>query len=257
MESKVILLAGGSSAIGQKIGQDLKSQGHKVYIGYNSSKQPQGIALNVLQDSQCKSAIEGIVRRDGRLDVLIYCVGVSKSGVTTEFTSEDFKHLLDINVVGFFRLVKYAKSHLLKTKGTIISITSLNSYLAYPNFGLYSATKHALAALGTSLQYENPKLKIVNLAPGAVITNSVPTKMAHRSLRETVPFVRWLIPMATSGTVSKIISQIVTRPHDFSSQVIIGSDARIVYLLKKVLPLEWFDLIITKIWQKQSNPQSQ
>lgn len=256
---KVVLLVGGSSRIGREIGRRLLQDGHVVYFGYRNSnsefpKHARPLHIDVTQDVQCKSAVDKVISEQKRLDVLINCVGVSVSGPAVNHSSGDFQKLLDVNVVGPFRMITFARPYLKEAKGLIINVSSLNAFLAYPNFALYSATKHALEALGSALQFEiAPDVRLVNVAPGAVgDRNAKPiAHLAHKPLRERFAFINWLMPMTYPDVVSSTISSVVAHPDQASGQILIGHDAKIVYLLKKFLPRNWFDGVISRLWKGQ------
>lgn len=253
-KQKVILITGVGSGLGNSIAQELIYEGHIVYGTYrtNAGTKTDGITLirsDITSEKDNKALIEQIIQNEKRLDVIINNAGITLSGPTLSFSAKDFQKILEINAVGPFRLIKIACSS--KTKPSlIINITSLNAFLSYPNFGLYSASKHAMEALGLALRYElAPQTKVVNVAPGA-LKREEPTKIPHKPAREKFPILNWIIPLTSQQKVAKVIAKLTDAP-SVPGRVIIGRDAQIINVMQKILPFFIFDRILFYIWNKK------
>lgn len=249
---KIILLTGARSGLGKVVAQYLVSQGHMVYgTSRNDEVSTDNhfcwLKMDITSDVDCMNAISTVMEREGRLDVIVNNIGMTLSGPTLEFSVDDFKKILDTNVIGAFRLIKAAHSFATKPE-LVINITSLNGFMAYPNFGLYSASKFALEALGLSLRHELASTKIVNVAPGG-IQSSTANKMSHKTAREKIPLLRWLMPLTTQTDIAKVIGKLIDAKA-VPPRVLIGMDAHIINLLQKLLPLSTFNKIISYIWKK-------
>jgi NAD(P)-dependent dehydrogenase (short-subunit alcohol dehydrogenase family) len=176
-EQKVILVTGGRSGLGKVIALYLVSKGHTVYGTSRtaSASEVDGIryiSLDINSDTDSTNAINEIMRRESHIDVIINNAGITLAGPTLDYSPSDFKKILDTNVIGAFRLIKAAFSFPTKPQ-LVINITSLNGFLSFPNFGLYSASKFAMEALGLALRYElASSTKVVNVAPGAIYAES-------------------------------------------------------------------------------------
>lgn len=253
-ERKVILITGGASGLGKVIAQRLASKGHIIYCTSRSvtSLEVDGIKfieLDVTSDTGCKYAIDKIIESEKRLDVFINNAGITLSGPTLEFTADDFKKILDTNVIGPFRLTQAACLHPTRP-GLVINITSLSGLLSFPNFGLYSASKFAMEALGLALRYElAPSTKIVNLAIGA-LRSETSKKMSHKPAREKSRLLKWLLPLTSPEHVSVVIDKLINSSF-VPPRVLIGRDAHIVNMLQKILPFSAFDKVVFHIWRKK------
>ncbi len=252
-EKKVILLTGGSSGLGKVISQYLVSKGHIVYCAsrHAASLESDGmhvLKLDVTSDHESQNAINEIMVKEKRIDVIINNAGITLSGPTLGFSVDDFKGILDTNLIGPFRLLKAAFSYQSKPK-LVINITSLNGFLSLPNFGLYSASKFAMEALGLALRYElAPSTKVVNVAPGALRAEST-KKMSHKPAREKSPFLNWLMPLTSPEDVAMVINKLINTP-SVPPRVLIGRDAHIINIMQKILPFSVFDKIVFYIWNK-------
>ena len=250
---KVILLTGARSGLGKVVAQYLLSKGHTVY-GTSRNEEVSAVdrfhwlVMDITSDADCVNAVSAIMAKEGRLDVIVNNIGMTLSGPTLGFTVDDFMKIIDTNVIGAFRLIKAAHSFPIKPE-LVINVTSLNGFMAYPNFGLYSASKFALEALGFALRHElASSTKVVNVAPGAIQSGTA-NKMSHKSAREKIPLLRWLMPLTSQTDIAIVIGKLIDAKF-VPPRVLVGMDAHIINLLQKALPLTIFNKIISYIWKK-------
>jgi NAD(P)-dependent dehydrogenase (short-subunit alcohol dehydrogenase family) len=253
-KKKVVLITGGNSGLGKAIAQELILRGHVVYgttrnLPFPKIEGMHFVKLDVTSETEIKEAIRKITRAEKRIDVIINNAGTTLTGPSLQFTVEDFKNILDINLIGAFRLFKIALSFPNKPK-LIINITSLNGFLSLPNFGLYCASKFAMEGLGLALRYElAPLIKVVNVAPGALQMESA-KKMPHKPAREKFPLLNWLMPLTSPEDVARAIEKLINAS-SVPPRVLVGRDAQIINLMQKVLPFSLFDRIVFYIWRKK------
>ncbi|TFG71754.1 MAG: SDR family oxidoreductase [Flavobacteriales bacterium] len=180
METKVVLITGGSSGIGKTIGTYLSSKGHKVYGTTRSSRKYPNfdafplLEMDVRSPEDIKKAIAALIAQEGRLDVLINNAGVGITGPLEETPEEEIMNAFDTNFHGPIRVIKAVLPQMRKQGGgLVINITSIAAYMGLPYRGVYSATKAALEVLTEALRMETKAfgIQITNLAPGAFATN--------------------------------------------------------------------------------------
>jgi len=253
-EKKVVLITGGNSGLGKIIAQNLISKGYVVYGTSRNAELPKiagmhFLKLNITSDTETKDAINEIIKKEKRIDIIINNAGITLTGPTLGFSAEDFKNILDTNLIGPFRLLKAALSLPNKPK-LVINITSLNGFLSLPNFGLYCASKFAMEGLGLALRYElGPLTKVVNVAPGALFMESA-KKIPHKPAREKFPLLSWLMPLTFPEDVSVVIEKLINAS-SVPPRVLVGRDAYIINLMQKILPSSIFDRIVFYIWRKK------
>lgn len=171
---KVSVVTGASSGFGRLLAERLARSGHAVHatmrdvLGRN---RPHATALarlaarehlplfveemDVTSDEQVARTIDGIIRDEGRIDVLINNAGTMYGGVTEAFTADEFREQLEVNVLGAFRTSRAVLPIMRRQQsGLLIHMSGIAGRLAVPFFGLYCASKCALDALGESLRYE-------------------------------------------------------------------------------------------------------
>ncbi|HET7098877.1 MAG TPA: SDR family NAD(P)-dependent oxidoreductase [Patescibacteria group bacterium] len=258
--SKIILVTGASSGLGKAIVTNLSSRGFTVYAGARDlSKLVKGkniipVMLDITIDDSCKKVVEKIIKKDGKIDILINVAGYSLSGPTLDFSSKDFSLILNTNVIGAFRLIKEVVPNMQKRKsGKIINITSMSGLIAFPNFGLYSASKFALEALGKSLGYELAKdhISVTNVAPGAIKSETeVKPLFKHKTAREKFKFLNFLMPMVTKEQISNKVLDIIKDPNPPPS-VILGADTKIIYFIQKILPTALWNKLQYFVWNRK------
>jgi short-subunit dehydrogenase len=156
--SKVILITGASSGIGQRTAQHLHDKGYTVYG--TSRNTVEGVEFNMLildvtQDQSVKDCVQKVLEKEGRIDVLINNAGFGMVGGLAEATVEDVQAQFDTNLFGVHRMVQAVLNHFReKQGGMILNIGSFGGRLAVPYQGLYSASKAALAFYSDSLRME-------------------------------------------------------------------------------------------------------
>jgi len=177
--NKVVLITGGSSGIGKSIGEFLYTKG---FIVYGTSRTPERIsgsafpliALDVRNVESIQKAIEEVISKSGRIDVVINNAGVGITGPIEEIPTEEIKNNFETNLFGPIEVMKAVLPQMrLQKSGLIINITSIAGYMGLPYRGIYSASKGALELITEALRMEVKSfgIHITNVAPGDFATN--------------------------------------------------------------------------------------
>ena len=182
---------------------------------------------------------------------MIKNAGYDLNGPTEQFSDRDFINILNTNTVGVFRLIREVLPIMKKRRsGRIVNITSMSSFVPVPNHSLYSASKSALEALGLSWGYESHKFGIyfTNIAPGD-IRAEILKKPSNKPVREKFIVLKWLFPMLTRQDVGEYVYKLILMDKP-PSRVLLGMDAKIMYLLKRLLPISLWDKLIFFVLNK-------
>ena len=157
--SKIILITGASSGLGEAIGNYLTGKGHTVYGTSRSieklQKKFRTLNMDVCSEESIQAAVDTILKEHGRIDVLINNAGVGIAGPIENLKIEDVQNVFDTNVVGVIRTSQAVLPHMRKNgSGLIINISSIGSETGLPYRGAYSASKAALDRLTEAMRIE-------------------------------------------------------------------------------------------------------
>ncbi|MDD7913041.1 SDR family oxidoreductase [Polaribacter ponticola] len=177
--SKVILVTGASSGIGKSIATFLQEKGYTVFGTSRNPKNQENfsfelIALDVLKVDTIRKAVDYIVKKEGRLDVLINNAGMGITGPIEDTPTDEMRAVFNTNLFGAVDVMKTVLPQMRKqNSGFILNVTSIAGYMGLPFRGLYSATKGALELVteATSMEVKSFGIKVVNVAPGDFATN--------------------------------------------------------------------------------------
>ncbi|MCE2611959.1 SDR family oxidoreductase [Flavobacteriaceae bacterium D16] len=196
MAKEVVLVTGASSGIGKAIALYLHNKGYRVYgTTRDVSKYPDFgpftlIKLDVNQEDQVRDAVQEVVEKEGRLDILINNAGVGITGPVEETPYEEILKAFETNFHGPIRMIKEVLPQM-RTQGSgiIINITSIAGYMGLPFRGVYSASKGALELITEALRMETQAfgISITNLAPGDFATNIAGGRY-HAPVNEDSPY---------------------------------------------------------------------
>ena len=177
--SKVVLVTGASSGIGEAIATFLQEKGYRVFGTSRNPKNTQDysfelIALDVLQADTIKTAVDFIIQKEGRLDVLVNNAGMGITGPLEDTPTDEMRAVFNTNLFGAIDVMKAVLPQMRTQKsGTIINITSIAGYMGLPFRGIYSASKGALELIteAASMEVKSFGIDVVTVAPGDFATN--------------------------------------------------------------------------------------
>lgn len=161
MKSKVALVTGASSGIGQATAEQLAKAGYTVYGtsrrgGDAAQRLFKMLPLDVTSDESVAEAVKTVIHEEGRIDLLVNNAGFGVAPAGAEESSLDqARSIFDTNFFGLVRMTRAVVPHMRRQgSGRIINIGSVLGFLPMPYMALYSATKHAVAGYSESLDHE-------------------------------------------------------------------------------------------------------
>jgi NAD(P)-dependent dehydrogenase (short-subunit alcohol dehydrogenase family) len=128
---------------------------------------------DVTSDADRQSLVAGTVERDGRLDCLVNNAGWHPPHKPIDdFSLDDFRALLELNVVSVFALAKLALPHLRRTRGSIVNVASLVATIGQHHATTYVATKGAVKSFTKALAVDEAVhgVRVNSISPGNVFT---------------------------------------------------------------------------------------
>jgi NAD(P)-dependent dehydrogenase (short-subunit alcohol dehydrogenase family) len=160
-ETKIALVTGASSGIGEATAKRLARAGYKVYgtsrRGAQTGKQSfEMLSLDVTSDESVEAAVGEVMRREGRIDLLVNNAGFGVAPAGAEESSIDqARSIFETNFFGLIRMTRAVVPHMRRQRnGRIINIGSVLGFLPMPYGALYAATKHAVEGYSESLDHE-------------------------------------------------------------------------------------------------------
>jgi NAD(P)-dependent dehydrogenase (short-subunit alcohol dehydrogenase family) len=192
--NKVILITGASSGIGKTTAEFLSTKGFRVY---GTSRNPDSrersftlLPLDVCNVESIRKAVDTILEREGRIDVLVNNAGMGITGPLEDTPTEEMKRVFDTNFFGPIEVMKAVLPAMREQGGgLIINITSIAGYMGLPFRGIYSATKGALELVTESARMELRSfgIQLTNIAPGDFAT-SIATGRYHAPVQVDSPY---------------------------------------------------------------------
>lgn len=205
-----LLVVGGSSGIGRAVGLRASRAGARVAFAarrlpelLQAAEEAQGEALAVRCDvcdaRACADAVAACVDAFGGLDVLLYATGMSPLAMLEEASAEEWRTVLDTNVVGASLVTAAALAPLRESQGRAFYISSYSVRQPLPGLGLYRVSKVALDGLIECWRMEHPDVDFTRVVVGNTAQTGFADEWAPERLQRalTVWVERNLFPAAT------------------------------------------------------------
>jgi len=189
-ESKVIVITGASSGIGEATAKLVVKDGAKVILGARRENKLKKIAdeieklggkaayqvTDVTDDNQVEALAKLAIDKFGRIDVWLNNAGIMPQSILSEKKINDWNNMIDINIKGTLYGIGAAIPYMDKQKaGHIINVSSVAGHTAHSGSAVYSATKYAVCAISESLRQEMVEAKnnvrVTVISPGAINTD--------------------------------------------------------------------------------------
>jgi len=172
----VVVITGASSGIGKCTADELVKRGCTVYD--LSRRDIDSYAINhiktdVTDEASITNAVTEIIRREGRIDVLVNNAGFGISGAVEFTDTEDAKRLFDVNFFGLVRVTKAIIPYMRKAgKGRVVNVSSVAAVAPIPYQTFYTASKSAVMTYSMALANEVADfgITVCSVLPGDIRT---------------------------------------------------------------------------------------
>src|SRR2546430_5858539 len=191
LRDKVAVITGGSRGLGLVLARHICAQGGKVAI---IARDPEelgrakvdlgrrsgapnafGVKCDLLDASQIESAVQEIIDRFGKIDILINNDGIIEVGPLENMTREDFERAMRLHFWSAYELISRIIPEMrIWGGGRIVNISSIGGKVAVPHLAPYSASKFALTGLSDAIRAElaRDNIHVTTVAPGMMRTGS-------------------------------------------------------------------------------------
>jgi 2-keto-3-deoxy-L-fuconate dehydrogenase len=173
----VAVVTGGASGIGAAIARQLSENGAKVAVlDLNPEEATTGmfaVGCDVADDASVAAAIDQVIGRYGRLDILINNAGIGAQGTVEDNDDEEWLRVLNVNLLGMVRMSRAALPYLRQSPAAaIVNTGSIAATAGLPRRALYSATKGGVAALTRAMAADHlPEgIRVNSVNPGTADT---------------------------------------------------------------------------------------
>ena len=197
MAKKNILLAGASGGIGSQLAPMFHNDNVVLHYNKNEPKSDRlSIRADITKHVEVERMVEELIAKLGTLDVLVNITGVSINGFAHKISYVDWRHVVDVNLIGSFNLIRAVLPYMRKENyGRIINISSVVFQRPVLGTSAYSASKAALVGLTRTVALENANKGITCncIALGyfdAGILYDIPEEM-RENIRTSIPLKRF------------------------------------------------------------------
>lgn len=210
LEGKVALVTGAAYGIGFAIAEALAGAGAKIVFNCRNEKnmekamasyaekgiKAKGYICDVTDESQVKRMVEDIEKTLGTVDILVNNAGIIKRIPMTEMACEEFREVIDIDLVAPFIVSKAVIPGMIKNgHGKIINICSMMSELGRETVSAYAAAKGGLKMLTKNIasEYGEYNIQCNGIGPGYIATPQTAPLREKQADGSPHPFDRFII----------------------------------------------------------------
>ena len=223
---RTIVITGATSGIGKetalafaKLGDNIVVSGRREKEGLEVINEIKSLGTNAIfvktditQENEVKALIEQAVAHFGKIDVMVNNSGIAgrENVPLHQHSTENFRELIEVNVMGLFWGMKYAIDAMLKTGGgVVVNLASIAGLNGIEFTSQYSASKHAVVGLtkSASLDYATQGIRVNAVAPGAIKTDILQNAINAGVYPEDK--IAGIHPMNKMGDTSSIANAIV------------------------------------------------
>jgi NAD(P)-dependent dehydrogenase (short-subunit alcohol dehydrogenase family) len=191
LTGRVALVTGGARGIGFETAKALRARGAQVAIADLDKATIEsaaaslggdvfGLVVDVTSAKRMATAVERVVKRFGKLDIVVANAGIAPDPATARTMDPDvFERVLDVNLMGVWRTVRPALPHVIENRGHVVVVASIYAFSNGMGSGPYAMAKAGVEALGRTLRSE---LSIHGASATTAYFGFIDTAMVHGAL---------------------------------------------------------------------------
>jgi NADP-dependent 3-hydroxy acid dehydrogenase YdfG len=232
--SRVVLVTGASSGIGEATALRLASEGHRVVLGARRTDRLEAVAARIRSDGgtasalrldvtdadNVRAAVDTVVEEHGRIDVIVNNAGVMPLSRLDALLVDEWDRMIEVNVKGLLHGIAAVLPHFQRQGGGhVVTVASVGAHEVVPTSAVYSATKFAAWAITEGLRLESdPGIRATTITPGVVeseLADHISDPLAQGAMRA---YRRNAIP---ADAIARGISFALAQPADVDVNEII------------------------------------
>ncbi|MHC4607434.1 MAG: SDR family NAD(P)-dependent oxidoreductase [Planctomycetota bacterium] len=176
-QDKVAFVTGASSGIGRACGLRFQEEGAKVFAvarrGDRLKKDFEHFAvMDACDEKQVRAAVDACVKSLGRIDCLVNAAGIIGGDGVVEPKPDTWRRMMDVNLDGLYRVTRLVVPHLIKTRGSIVNVSSVCGMRPFAAVTSYCVSKAAVDMFTqcTALELAPHGVRVNSVNPGVVVT---------------------------------------------------------------------------------------
>ena len=269
MDKKVALITGASSGMGERMAFELLEKGFCVYAGARrivamreiENKGGIAVELDITSEESMCACVESILKKEGRIDILINNAGYGSCGAIEDVSMEEVKRQYEVNVFGLGRMIQLVLPAMRKQNyGKIINISSMGGRFTSPFGGWYHSTKYAVESISDALRMELRKydIEVILIEPGMIQTDwgVIAAQNIRKTSKNTVYFkdadlaAKYYEKRYGTGKhvltnperIAKLVGKIVMKRKN-KARYLVGKYSRVFVFFKTIVPDELFQKV--------------
>lgn len=258
LKDKVIVITGASSGIGKALALLAGKAGAKLVLAGRRKDELEKVAgevpfalvcvTDVAKEKDCEQLINAAIQHFGKIDILINNAGISMRALFMDMHLNVIRQLMDVNFWGAVYCTKFAMPHLLKSKGSVVGISSIAGKKGLPGRTGYSASKFALEGFLETLRTENLKkdLHVLVACPGFTASNIRKASLGKDGSAQGESPRDEGGMMSAEEVAQAILKAVIRRKRD----LILTGNGKLTVWLNKFFP-GWMDKVVYNHMRKE------
>ncbi|KAF3884924.1 MULTISPECIES: SDR family oxidoreductase [Nostocales] len=270
INQQVVAIVGASSGIGRETARKFAKKGASLVVSARSQEGLESLVneianiggkaiavpAEVSEFEQVKAIADKAIQVYGKLDTWVHCAAVNLYATFEQTTPEEFKRVIDINLMGQVYGAMAALPHLKREgRGALIHISSVEARRSFPFHSAYGASKHGidgfLEALRVELMHEKLPISVTNVMPA-----SINTPLFNKSRTKLGVKPQGLPPFYQPEAVADAILYVAENP---TRDIVVGDAGQVMNFLQRLSP-QLMDALLVQIGfklQKTSEPKTE
>lgn len=266
MKNKIVIVTGASYGIGKATALRFAQKGAHLVLAARSvaklnilSEQltPFGVEVlivptDVSKEVDCKNLMDKALEKFGRIDVLVNNAGISMRASFADIELDVLKKVMDVNFWGTVFCTRYAMGSILKSKGSIVGVSSIAGYKGLPGRTGYSSSKFAMHGFLESVRIENLKkgIHVLIACPGFTASNIRNTALdANGSVQGETPRDEQKMMQP-----EEVASAIVTAVEKRKDRLTLTTNGKLTVFLNKFFPKMVDKLVFNHMSKEPGSP---
>ena len=238
--NKIALITGGTRGIGKQIALTFAKEGYNIAINYRTENEDLKNTKKEIEENNvkcftfqgdvtnfkdCEQFVKQIVEEFGNIDVLVNNAGITRDTLLMRMKEEDFKQVIDTNLIGTFNVTKNVIGNMIKAKnGRIINISSVVGISGNAGQTNYSASKAGIIGFTKSLAKEvaSRNITVNAVAPGFIETQM--TDVLKEDIKEEIAKKIPLKRMGTPQDVANVVKFLASNDSSYITGQVINID---------------------------------